>query len=42
MRHTYLATTGRLGAHWADLDLVAALEAFAAATGLRSLHGVAD
>ncbi|MEU5428995.1 hypothetical protein AB0H73_25860 [Streptomyces olivoreticuli] len=39
VRHTYLRHVNELGAQWNDHSLVRALTAFAAATGLRSLHG---
>ncbi|MBT2446261.1 hypothetical protein J7F03_04020 [Streptomyces sp. ISL-43] len=40
VRHAYLHHVRELGAQWNDGDLIRALVAFAAATGLRSLHGV--
>ncbi|MFK0253340.1 hypothetical protein [Streptomyces sp. NPDC090445] len=39
VRHAYLHHVRELGAQWNDADLIRALTAFAAATGLRSLHG---
>ncbi|MCX5123701.1 MULTISPECIES: hypothetical protein [unclassified Streptomyces] len=39
VRHAYLHHVRELGAQWNDHDLIRALAAFAAATGLRSLHG---
>ncbi|MCP3819365.1 hypothetical protein NLX86_15005 [Streptomyces sp. A3M-1-3] len=39
VRHAYLHHVRELGAQWNDRDLIRALAAFAAATGLRSLHG---
>ncbi|MGH3421781.1 MAG: hypothetical protein ACRDOD_19570 [Streptosporangiaceae bacterium] len=40
VRHAYLDRVNALGAHWSDTTLVAALRAFAEATGLHRLHGV--
>lgn len=40
IRHCYRAHLREAGAHWADRDLAAALRAFAAGTGLASLHAV--
>ncbi|MGB8198351.1 MAG: hypothetical protein WCF33_01435, partial [Pseudonocardiaceae bacterium] len=42
IRHTYRDHVNQLGAHWSDTDLVAALRAFADATGLHCLHDVAS
>lgn len=39
VRHAYLHHARELGTQWNDHDLIRALTAFAAATGLRSLHG---
>ncbi|MFF5485282.1 hypothetical protein [Streptomyces virginiae] len=39
VRHAYLHHVRELGAQWNDADLIRALTAFAAATGLHSLHG---
>ncbi|WP_190620723.1 hypothetical protein [Streptomyces venezuelae] len=39
VRHAYLHHARELGTQWNDRDLIRALAAFAAATGLRSLHG---
>ncbi|MFF2405953.1 hypothetical protein [Streptomyces sp. NPDC058092] len=39
VRHAYLHHVRELGAQWNDSDLIRALTAFAAATGLHSLHG---
>ncbi|MFE9601488.1 hypothetical protein [Streptomyces hokutonensis] len=40
IRETYRRHTNALGAQWSDSGLVRALTAFAAATGLVSLHGI--
>ncbi|MBO2461550.1 hypothetical protein [Actinomadura violacea] len=42
IRDVYVQETRALGADWTDSSLVAALNAFAVATGLKSLHGAAD
>lgn len=42
IRHAYLHHANELGAQWNDRDLIRALTAFAAATGLRSLHGAQE
>lgn len=42
IRHTYRDRVNQLGARWSDTDLVAALRAFADATGLHCLHDVAS
>lgn len=40
VRHSYLSRVNELGADWTDTTLVAALRAFADATGLHRLHDV--
>lgn len=42
LRKVYVQESRELGADWTDARLVAALNAFAIATGLKSLHGAAD
>jgi hypothetical protein len=42
IRHAYRHEVNELGASWSDPDLTAALRAFAEATGLHRLHGIAS